>query len=96
MQEDLVTKQWRGNILIALNSLYSDCEYSILKDQRLAGLYICIVVHKRIKEKVSELQATGIAVGVLGKIVWFLFSDYVKFNFTVQFFSNWFKLLEGE
>jgi hypothetical protein len=69
MQEDLVTKQWRGNILNALNSVYSDSEYSILKDQRLAGLYICIVIHKRIKEKISELQSSAVAVGVLGKIV---------------------------
>ena len=67
MIRDTVCKFWSSKIKNTL-SHYAD-EFCLLKDIRLAGVYLAVFVKKSLRNEITEVRSNSTKVGVLGKIV---------------------------
>src|SRR3990167_5675483 len=91
--KDSHTKYWKSRIEFCLSrnssasNFQSKQKYTLVKDIRLSGIYLCVYVKSELYPFVQNVAVGNTKVGMLGKIVFFfLFKIFFIFLFLFLFF----------
>lgn len=83
---DHICKFWARSLENTLNC--GSADYSLLKDIRLAGVYLAVFVKSYLRSRIFQVRADISKAGVLGKLVCLIMKIYfwkLKFNFLFFF-----------